>query len=915
MSWNPRSPGNWARLLGLVAVPLFGNDRRASSPGTHVVLLDGALSSLTFSRGNAKVLLDSRRPAQWAWSSNINHSIIVDSKSGSLFSVRCDHPNDIHECSLKSPDDAQRLLSDFADDQPESAESAVGRTINVFRSLRTGFREYRGNDLDAIRGLNVLLLWADAIRTHKSGAEELPTTLGGAVDFLRNKGSIAYRSSDFSPDLHQFPISEIAEQLLDQHNGYQLDPYLLVRHASGALYQEAHIELYTPSLQRHLFPTLQDNLPKPTGEVRRDTRHTPVVLARFLSEQAIHEFWRLNPGVTEVEILDPACGSGVFLIEAARAMVDKAAMRLRGVDNSKASVLISDFVVRQAAQSAGASRLSVAVNIEQGDSLKATAWGSPDIILMNPPFLPWRAIDKTIKDSVKEALGKLYVGQSDTAIAFVARAIKELKSNAVFATLVPAPFLSSRAAERLRAFVMNDPSLSVRLIGRFRGYKFFTDAAVEPAFLVVSRDGGSHGRLGNIIAENGFADRAIRAARACGNVEDCAGDGYEITHRPYDTLGSHDWTPRPVRGMARVEEWFASGMPRVTDLFDVYLGIRTGCNPVFIASEEEVRADGISRNELSYFRPLADIRNGRVIVKNFVFYPYSHGRLLLKSEADLKSSVPWFYAERLLPNQSKLAERKSLRTRKWWELVEPRPKWMDTDAPRFLSPAFGYCGSFAYDPETQYAVVQGNAWLWRSRSCNKEVLFAYLALLNSYEFESLLELLCPRVAGGQYELYQKNLAKVPLPDLSRVRTTLRRNLAASGEGIYQGVGPYCPEVSSLVSRAYGVAPDIFRTQFVRGTIGVLRKKFDRLAARWKEDTSHLSNIAQRVRHPAYHEIVSMGLVVIPFLVRELADDADDWFLALEELVGETPVTEDMYGDFDRITAAWLQWAKDKGYDW
>ncbi|MCX7429158.1 MAG: N-6 DNA methylase [Planctomycetia bacterium] len=912
MSWNPRSPRDWAKRLGLVAVPLFGRDRASDHSGTHCVLLDGALSSLTLSAGGVDELLVTKQPAQWAWSSNVNHAVVVSADARTLFSVRWDQPDSVREYPLSGPETATELLASFVEDRPESTKTSINRVISTFRSLRLNLANYGGNDFDAIRALNVLLLWADAIRVGGAGASPPTATLDTAVDSLRNSGVLGYTPSDFSSQIGQFPIGDLAEQLLEDHNGYHLDPYLLIRHASGTLFQEAHVELETPRLiQRQLFVKLHDKPPAPTGRERRDTRYTPTALARFLSELAIREFRTLNPRASAVEILDPACGSGVFLIESARTTGKIPSLRLRGMDNSKVSTIIADFAVRQAARSAEADGVSVSVDIQEADSLGASDWGRPDVILMNPPFLSWRVSDDATKASIRDTLGELYVGQSDTAIAFVARAIRELKPGGVLASVVPASFLESRAAKPLRSALAEDPSLSIRMIGRFRGFMFFTDAAVEPAFLIISRGDRAREQVPMIIAESGFEERAIRAARSRSGRQDCIGDGYEISRQPYELLRARDWTPRPVRGMAVVNGWLESGMPLVTDLFDVRLGIRTGRNAVFVLSKEDLLASGASKRELAYFRPVAnEIRNGRVVADDVVFYPYHNGELTLKSEVELKGAVPWFYAERLLPNRLALSNRRSLRGRHWWELVEPRSTWMDAKAPRLLSPSFGQCGSFAYDPRTQHVVVQGNAWFWRSAPCNNELLLAYLAILNSYEFESVLDLLCPRVGGGQYELYRARLANVPIPDLSKTETKLRRRLAQEGDRIVRGED-FDPRVmAGPVSRAYGVSPDVFRFQLPRGSLGNLQQQFDQLATQWKRDRGHSSKIKTVVSVPAYQKIIGIGAKAVPLILREMRDRPDHWFVALQQITGENPVSKNDRGRLRAMAEAWLSWGRD-----
>ena len=151
MPWNPQSHSDWARFLGLVSTPLFGKERRVPLPGEHFVLLDGPLSSLVFSHGNVADLLRSAMLAQWAWSANVSHAVVIGRSSSILSVLRWDRPSDVHEHRINIVSDAQKLLSTLASDQPESATTAITPTLDIFRSLRLNLSGYRGNDLDAVR--------------------------------------------------------------------------------------------------------------------------------------------------------------------------------------------------------------------------------------------------------------------------------------------------------------------------------------------------------------------------------------------------------------------------------------------------------------------------------------------------------------------------------------------------------------------------------------------------------------------------------------------------------------------------------------------------------------------------------------------------------------------------------------------
>ena len=316
MPWNPRSHTDWARFLGLVATPLFGKDRHVPLAGNHFVLLDGAFSTLVLSiGGNVADLLRTPLLAQWAWSSNVNHAVVNDPASDVMSVLRWDCPGDVREHRVASVDDARKLLSSFATDRPESTATAIRRTLTTFRSLRLSLAEHSGNDLDAIRALNVLLLSADAIL--RGVANYSRATLEMSVEALRKERGISYSPSDFSSSVLDFPLGELADQLLEDHAGLRLDPYLLIRHASGTLFQEAHNTLETPP-QRRLIVELYRRPPAAKKGAKRDARYTPPTLARFLAESAIAEFYGINPRTANVDVLDPACGSAVFLIEATR---------------------------------------------------------------------------------------------------------------------------------------------------------------------------------------------------------------------------------------------------------------------------------------------------------------------------------------------------------------------------------------------------------------------------------------------------------------------------------------------------------------------------------------------------------------------------------------------------------------------
>jgi hypothetical protein len=85
------------------------------------------------------------------------------------------------------------------------------------------------------------------------------------------------------------------------------------------------------------------------------------------------------------------------------------------------------------------------------------------------------------------------------------------------------------------------------------------------------------------------------------------------------------------------------------------------------------------------------------------------------------------------------------------------------------------------------------------------------------------------------------------------------------------------------------------------------RRFERLAAEWKQQSRFLSNSAQIAMLPAYQRIVGMGPAVVPLILEELRRQPDQWFWALEAITEENPVAPELAGDIPAMTAAWVEW--------
>lgn len=89
------------------------------------------------------------------------------------------------------------------------------------------------------------------------------------------------------------------------------------------------------------------------------------------------------------------------------------------------------------------------------------------------------------------------------------------------------------------------------------------------------------------------------------------------------------------------------------------------------------------------------------------------------------------------------------------------------------------------------------------------------------------------------------------------------------------------------------------------------RKFRRLADQWLRETAHISSIKKACMHPAYQRIIGMGPAVVPYLLRELEQNPDHWFWALNAITEQDPASAE--DSLDGAKMAWLEWGREKGY--
>ena len=90
----------------------------------------------------------------------------------------------------------------------------------------------------------------------------------------------------------------------------------------------------------------------------------------------------------------------------------------------------------------------------------------------------------------------------------------------------------------------------------------------------------------------------------------------------------------------------------------------------------------------------------------------------------------------------------------------------------------------------------------------------------------------------------------------------------------------------------------------------LEDYFETLKNLWLEETKWSSNVFLTTQHPAHINIIKLGSQILPFLLNDLKENKNHWFIALGNITGDNPVKKDHQGNIDFMISDWLKWGEE-----
>jgi hypothetical protein len=212
----------------------------------------------------------------------------------------------------------------------------------------------------------------------------------------------------------------------------------------------------------------------------------------------------------------------------------------------------------------------------------------------------------------------------------------------------------------------------------------------------------------------------------------------------------------------------------VEEALDVRQGVKTGADEIFVVESPSAGlkspANFVNKGEFKLERQALipvfrnrDLRRWAAVPVAYLIYPYDRKRREVFDWDTLKNRFPEA-GKYLSAHKQRLSSRKSLRGKKWYELIEPRVDSIISGDDKLFVAELSLRPVFAVSDLDATAILGGtgggSVLLINNKQYESAVLLAYL---NSVVAEWFFRQVSPIYRGNYVALEQKNMHLLPLP--------------------------------------------------------------------------------------------------------------------------------------------------------
>lgn len=550
----------------------------------------------------------------------------------------------------------------------------------------------------------------------------------------------------------------------------------------------------------------------------RGIYYTPRWVVDYIVAQTVGRFLEERKAdadaVANVKILDPACGSGSFLIRAYETLLEHHAARMGGpvghLDRQTRERILRHniFGVDLDPQAVEIARLNLLMrmvreeeelpplrdNVRLANSLISgtdeelrryfgDGWrekqpfdwergfeeimeaGGFDVVIGNPPYVRIQTLDREEVDFYNDKY-EAATGNYDIYCLFVEKGLQLLKPGGRLGFIVPNKFFNAAYGKGLRK-VLSEAKAVERIVD-FGDAQVF-DTGTNYTCLLFANKAQSE-RWTYLPAKDALLQNP--ESPELGPIEP------RPLALPASALGSGPWVLTAATEANTLDKLKQNGVALQTLAKHIFQGIRTSANEVYVvgttlqpsptgtvaASSRSLGRTVVLDPEL--LRPLLrgeDIKRYRALSSDqAILIPYSvepSGAQLIPASV-MKERYPatWEYLE---SNREALQnrERSRMRHERWYGYIYPK-NLEALGMPKILTPDIAPKAQFALDINGRFAFVSGYGIVLRD--AKEEVLKYTLGLMNSKALDFFLRQVSTRLRGGFYRYFSQFVGQSPI---------------------------------------------------------------------------------------------------------------------------------------------------------
>ena len=495
-----------------------------------------------------------------------------------------------------------------------------------------------------------------------------------------------------------------------------------------------------------------------------------VYTPNYIIDYIIRRCTEIRSATTCPHLVDPACGSGGFLIRAIHLLSEKYNIsRERVINESIYGIDVNQDAIEYAKLAIELFCIRTSTDfpsdfgfLVQDDTLLADkkallhslgiARDGFDIIVTNPPYVKLQNLPNNYRDLLTEAYRDFARGSFSLAMLFLIAGFRLLSQSGVLGCITQNNLYTSLAGEGVRDFLQSHKS--IHTIVDFGHKKIFPEVSAYTCLLFLDRTQQETLRFHKC----GEPEVQLPALRSS--------DFHDIE---IASLKKDKWRLAPTNHLRNLRQLEANGTP-LGKLADIRVGFATLKDSVFVIDDPHAYS-GIEQDITTPAIRIADFSDEYVLRSNRtrVIQPYRkvNGKWTLLKEEELRQEYPKAYAHLKL-HQTELAKRDKGRNVAYKFYEWGRSQCMEALGPKLLTKTFNRGPNFLLDETDSlfyngYSVKPAENGDMFSTSIDIRVL---QKILNSWVMDYYARLTSFQIEGG-YQCFQKNfIERFCVPSIS-----------------------------------------------------------------------------------------------------------------------------------------------------